>query len=156
MSRLHTFYAILAFALMGIISVEAKAAASSGPSYSEGKSNYFAIEPPVVVNLMEGKRMRYLQVKIQVMTRELATIQAMEEHMPPIRDGLIMLLAHQDIATMRDVVERERVREEARLMLVKLLEEHAGIVPGSKQGEGEEAVEVKGIEAVYFSDFVIQ
>jgi flagellar FliL protein len=106
------------------------------------KPIYYAMEPPFVVNVEEGPRTHFIQVTVQLMTRDEAVIKAVEENQPPLRDALIMLLAHQTGQTMRSVEGREQVRKQALTELRRVLKEVAGIK--------------KGLEAVYFTDFVIQ
>lgn len=106
------------------------------------KAIYYALEPAFVVNLQEGRRTHFMQVKVQLMTREENVVQAVEENQPPMRDAMIMLLAHQTGETMRSVQGREQVRQQALAELRRVLAEVAGIKDG--------------IEAVYFTDFVIQ
>lgn len=106
------------------------------------KAIYYALEPAFVVNLQGGRRIHFMQVKVQLMTRDDNVVKAAEENQPPIRDAIIMLLAHQSGETMRSVQGREQVRQQAMAEVQKVLAEVAGIK--------------EGIEAVYFTDFVIQ
>lgn len=114
---------------------------------------YMALEPPFVVNLQGEGRARYMQVKVQVMSHNPAVMAAIQEHMPPIRHAMIMLLAHQDAKTMYDVQGREQVRQEALATLRRVLKEQAGIDENTTDEEGNP---LPGLEAVYFTDFVIQ
>ncbi|MCW8888620.1 MAG: flagellar basal body-associated FliL family protein, partial [Gammaproteobacteria bacterium] len=79
-----------------------------------------------------------------------------ESNKPAIIDSLITLITAQELSTMRNVTSREKVRAEALKRVQALLQEIAGIVPGTKIGEGEDATTVKGVEALYFTDFVVQ
>lgn len=107
-----------------------------------GKAIYYAMEPPFVVNLNEGPRMHFMQITVQFMTRDSEVISAIEDNLPPLRDALIMLLSHQTGETMRAVQGREEVRKQALTYARKVLAEVAGVK--------------KGLDAVYFTDFVIQ
>ncbi len=106
------------------------------------KAIYFAMDPPFVVNLNEGPRMHFMQITVQLMSHDPAVIAAVEANQPPLRDALIMLLSHQTGDTMRGVQGREEVRKQALGDVRKVLTEVAGVK--------------KGLEAVYFTDFVIQ
>jgi flagellar FliL protein len=103
---------------------------------------YYAFEPAFVVNVQGGRRMSFMQVKVQLMSREPAVIGAVEENLPPLRDALIMLLSHQDGETLRNVQGREQIRQQALIELQRVLEEITGIK--------------EGVEAVYFTELVIQ
>lgn len=106
------------------------------------KAIYHAMEPAFVVNVEDGSRTHFMQIKVQLMTRNPEVIAKIEENQPPLRDAMIMLLAHQTGETMRSVQGREQVRQQALKEAQAVLEEVAGVK--------------KGIEAVYFTDFVIQ
>lgn len=106
------------------------------------KALYLPLADKFVVNVRDGKRMRFMQVKVQVMTREERVFNAINEHLPALNHTIIMLLSHQDADTMRSVQGREQVRIEAQGEIQRVLAEVAGL------GEG--------LEAVYFTDFVIQ
>lgn len=96
-----------------------------------------------VVNLRDtGRRVRFMQVSVQVMTHEPEVIEAIKGNMPPVRDAMIMLLAHQTTETMGHVEGRERIRQEAQTAIQQVLADVAGLQ--------------KGVEAVYFTDFVVQ
>ena len=121
----------------------------------EGKANYYEIKPPITVNLRADK-IRYIQVKVQLMSREVNTLEKIELNKPAIIDSLITLITAQELSTMRNVASREKVRGEALKRIQALLKEIAGIVPGTPIGEGEDATTIKGVEALYFTDFVVQ
>lgn len=107
------------------------------------KPIYYAMEPAFVVNLNDGgRRAHFMQITVQLMSYSKEVIDQVEQNQPPLRDAMIMLLAHQTGETMRSVQGREKVRQEALVDIRKVLAEVAGVK--------------KGIEAVYFTDFVIQ
>jgi flagellar FliL protein len=112
-------------------------------SKDKGKAIYLPLEPSFVVNLQsDARRVHFMQIAVQVMTHNGKVVSAIENNMPPVRDAMIMLLAHQDARTMSDAAGRETVRQAAQSTLQGVLSEIAGIE--------------QGIEAVYFTDFVVQ
>lgn len=125
-------------------------------SYSDGKANYLPLEPAFVVNLQDGKKMRFMQVKVQLMTRDTKVITALEENSPAIRHELLMLLSHQSMESMRDVLKREQVRLEAQQRLAKVLNDLAGISSEKMLDLGDGKTVPSGLQAIYFTDFVIQ
>ena len=115
----------------------------------EGGGNngpYLAIDPPIVVNLVNPGSPRFMQVKVQVMSHDPKVLAAIKGNMPPIRDALIMLLSAQTADAMYDVQNREKVRQQALDAIRKVLEQVAGI-----KSDGQH-----GVEALYFTDFIIQ
>jgi flagellar FliL protein len=103
---------------------------------------YYAMEPAFVVNIQDGPRPRFMQVKLQLMTRDQKLIASVEKNLPPIRHAMILLLSSQDGETMRNTAAREQVRLQALDALQQTLAEVAGVQDG--------------LEAVYFTDLVIQ
>ncbi|MGM0593613.1 MAG: flagellar basal body-associated FliL family protein [Pseudomonadota bacterium] len=106
------------------------------------KAIYHPLEPAFVVNVEEGQRKRFMQIKVQLMTRDKSLIDKIDAHLPPLRHAMIMLLAHQSTETMRSTQGREEVRQQALLEVQRVMREVAGVK--------------KGIEGLYFTDFVIQ
>ncbi len=101
---------------------------------------YIALDP-FVVNFDNPTVARFLQVKLQVMTRSPETAKAIEEHMPVIRNALVMLFSgqkYEDVATREG---KERLRQRTLAEIRKVLEERTGD---------------PGVEDVYFTAFVMQ
>ncbi len=138
MKRLALLFALLALQLP-LLAHAAESAGSGGP--------YLAIEPAIVVNLQGPGRPHFMQVRIQAMSDNPKVLDALKTHSAPVRDALIMLLSAQTVEGMYDVQNREKVRQEALDKLRQVLADDAGIPANSKEG---------GLEALYFTDFVIQ
>ncbi len=102
---------------------------------------YFPLEPPFVTNLLEGKRLRFVQVKVQVLSHDSDAGGIISHHMPAVRDRLLMLFAKQDIEAIKEVPQREVLRQQAGEELRQLFQELVG---------------KPLVEQVYFTDFVIQ
>ncbi len=104
---------------------------------------YLALEPAIVVNLNTAGKVRFMQVRVQAMSRDPAALAALQAHTGPVRHALITLLSAQTVDNMYDVQIREQVRQQALEDLRSVLETHAGLKRES-------------LEALYFTDFVIQ
>ncbi len=115
--------------------------AAGGGSAASGP--YLALEPAIVVNLQSPGRARFMQVKVQAMSRDAKVLAALQAHAGPVRHALISLLAAQTVDGMHDVQVREQVRLQALEELRTVLETHAGL-------------QREALEALYFTDFVIQ
>ncbi len=152
------------------LGLAANAHAASG-GYTEGKPNYIALDPAIVVNLAAGRRMKFMQVKVQAMTKSVEMAETIEANKPAIRHELLMLLTHQDTATMSDVQAREKVRAEALTVVQQLIYELTGVGEAPAGAENAESKKPKKaeededekeasapvrIEAIYFTDFIIQ
>jgi len=117
------------------------AAAEGAEGAAAHAANYLALDPAFVVNLNDPEAMRFLQVQVEVMTRDPKALEAVKLHTPRIRNALLMLFGQQrsqDIAT----------REGKEALQKKVLEEIQRIL---KEETGN-----PGVEAVYFTSFVTQ
>ncbi|MBF0219607.1 MAG: flagellar basal body-associated FliL family protein [Gammaproteobacteria bacterium] len=146
------------FALLLLLSSFTLTAADE-PAYVDGKANYYAIDPPLVVNLNAMSKIIFLQIKVQLMSRDASAMIAVTKNRAAIVDTLTMLLAEQTPETMQDVKIRESVRMEALERCSKVLEKLAGIRAGKPTGEKDSdgnPIVTRGLEAVLFTDIVIQ
>ncbi|HYM35515.1 MAG TPA: flagellar basal body-associated FliL family protein [Steroidobacteraceae bacterium] len=103
---------------------------------------YVTLEPPFVVNFKAGKPAKFLQITMEIMTREQNAAQVMKENNPLLRNDLLMLFGGQDYETMASPEGREALR-------AKALEAARGVV--KKEGG-----KPQDIEAVYFTSLVMQ
>ena len=96
---------------------------------------------PAFVNFEDQSNARFLQVEIQVMARDQATLDAVQRSAPVIRNNILLLLSSQkyDVVSTRE--GKEKLRGEILAAINKAL--HDG---GSKDK----------VEAVYFTSFVMQ
>lgn len=102
---------------------------------------YQALEPPFVVNFQDQAQVRFLQVSMEVSTRDPLVIEAVKTHMPVIRNNLVLLLASQTYGSMSTREGKEKLRADALAEVQKILTEQTG---------------KSGVEAVYFTSFVMQ
>lgn len=131
--------ALSLLALLTLLSV-------SLPATAEGSGPYLAIDPPIVVNLISPGSPRFMQVKVQMMSHDPKVLEAIKDNMPPVRDALIMLLSAQTADAMYDVQNREKIRQQALAAVRQVLAKVAGIKSDDHHG----------VEALYFTDFIIQ
>ncbi len=102
---------------------------------------YFAIEEPFTVNF-EGKGgLRFLQISMQVMSYDPDVVEAVKTHMPAIRNNLILMLSSQTYTTLMSREGKDSVRGVALEEIRVVVKAQAGL---------------EGVEAVYFTNFVIQ
>ena len=107
----------------------------------KGESIYFKFDPAFIVNFQAGEELRFLQVELEVMAHDQAAISAVEQHMPVLRNNLIVLFSSQDFTTISTRVGKERIRAQVLSEIQKILREKIGN---------------PGIEEVYFTAFVMQ
>ncbi|MGH1485038.1 MAG: flagellar basal body-associated FliL family protein [Cellvibrionaceae bacterium] len=102
---------------------------------------YFPLKPPLIVNYQARGRQRFLQAEITVMAREDDVIEAVELHMPMIRNSLILLFSGQIYSELQTEEGRELLRQSALLELQEIMERELG---------------KPGIEKVLFTNLVMQ
>lgn len=107
----------------------------------KAKPVYVALGEPFVVNFIEGNQMRYLQVKIEAMTRDPTVEEDIDTHLPQIRNNLVMLFSGLDYATLSTVAGKQKIRDEALAEIQAVLDQETGD---------------PGVDAVYFTSFVMQ
>lgn len=117
--------------------------ADAGDSGEEKQSPaiYISLDPAFVVNLTGGGSARFLQITVDVMTRDSKVEGLVKTHMPAIRNNLVMLFSSQTAETVSSLEGKEHLRSEALKVIQEILENETGD---------------PGIEAVYFTSFVMQ
>lgn len=103
---------------------------------------FVELNPPFVVNFQPGSSARFLQIAVQVMTRDPAMV-AMLEHLDPIiRNDMLVLFGNKQVAEVSSPEGKEALRT-ATLEVVRK-------VVAAENGNPE------ALEAVYFTSFVMQ
>jgi flagellar protein FliL len=103
---------------------------------------YIALEPPFVVNFDATQSARFLQVNVELMTRDAAVAALLKENNPVVRNDLLLLFSNQDYTVIGTREGKEALRKQA-------LETIRGVV--KTEGGKPELV-----DAVYFTSFVMQ
>lgn len=103
---------------------------------------YTAFDPPFVVNFEDKGAMRFLQVSVQIMTRDPHTAEMFKQHDPVIRNDLLLLLGNQTFDTLNSREGKEKLREEARQAVANIIKSEGG--------------SPQNVEQLYFTSFVMQ
>ena len=109
--------------------------------HKPGPAIYIPIEPAFVVNFASQGKARFLQVTVEVMTRKPSVPDLVKQHLPVIRNNLMLLFSSQTYDVVSTLEGKEGLREEALSVIQDILEEETGD---------------PGVEAVYFTSFVMQ
>lgn len=103
---------------------------------------YVELGEPFVVNFVEqGNQIRYLQVRIEAMTRDPAMPAEIARHLPRIRNNLVFMFSGFDYAALGTVAGKQKIRDEALAEVQNVLKQETGNA---------------GVEAIYFTSFVMQ
>lgn len=103
---------------------------------------YVNLDPPFVVNFEAEAAVRFLQVTIGIMTRDLHTEELIKQNDPRVRNDMLMILSGQTYAAVATTEGKEELRKKC-LEAVRLITKEVG-------GDGTK------IEALYFTSFVMQ
>ncbi|HEY0942788.1 MAG TPA: flagellar basal body-associated FliL family protein [Steroidobacter sp.] len=103
---------------------------------------YSKFDPPFVVNFQNKGAMRFLQVSIEVMTRDVATADLLKQHDPKLRNDLLMLLGGQTFETLSSREGKEQLRQEALKAVADVIAAEGG--------------KAENVEQLYFTSFVMQ
>lgn len=137
--------------LSGAEAAESEAASPNGKN-AKGKkagkkkeppapAQYYAFDPPFVVNFADETHVRFLQVSMEVMTRDPQVVETVKTHTPAIRNSILLLLGSQTYADLITREGKEKIRADSLAEIQKVLKDQTG---------------KDGVEAVYFTGFVMQ
>ncbi|EJL6399867.1 flagellar basal body-associated protein FliL [Vibrio navarrensis] len=76
------------------------------------KLAYFTLEPDLTTNFYtKGKKLGYVQVRIDVMVMSSEDLALVERHQPLIRDAVVEMLGQQTEETVKSLAGREDLRK---------------------------------------------
>ena len=99
------------------------------------------LAPAFTVNFQDARGPRFLQIAVEVMTRESEAEELLRQHMPMIRSQLVLLFSSQSSGELATREGKEKLIQETLATVQGVLEQETG---------------VKGVEAVYFTSLVMQ
>lgn len=118
-----------------------QASAAPVPVEAVKEAQYKTIEPAFVVNIQDGVRFRFLQVEVDVMTRDATAIARLGKVMPRVKSELTMLFGSLQRENVQTVDGQKALQAQALEVINNILKEETGS---------------SGIAAVYFTKFVVQ
>lgn len=122
------------------VTAEGEVAAAPAP-VTRASPVYKSLEPAFVVNIEDGRHLRFLQVQVEIMARSPAVVSRFETYEPRIRNDLIAYFSSFDREGLRDEALRAGMQARVLDIINQVLQEESGSA---------------GVEAVYFTRFVIQ
>jgi flagellar FliL protein len=105
-------------------------------------AQYVKLDPPFVTNFESKGLVRFLQISVEVMTRDPATAELLKMHDPMIRNDLLLLLSNQQYEVISSREGKEKLRTEALQTVAKVID--------LEGGDG------KHVEQLFFTSFVMQ
>jgi flagellar FliL protein len=105
-------------------------------------AQFVALEPPFVVNFQAGSQARFLQIAVQLMTRDPALAASLDHLTPIIRNDLLLLFGNKQVDEVSSHEGKEALRAATLDAVRKIIT--------AEGGKGD------ALEAVYFTSFVMQ
>ena len=118
------------------------AAEKATPAPPAGPPLFLALDPPFVVNFDSEQAVRFLQIAVQLETRDPATVELLKTNDPVLRNDLLLLFGGQKYTLLSTREGKEALRSQALDAVRKVLESAGG--------------HPERLEAVYFTSFVMQ
>lgn len=104
-------------------------------------AKYLEFDPDFTVNFAGESRTRYMQIDLVAVAYDDKAIEALELHMPVVRNDLLLLFGDQNSDQLRTREGKESLRKQALATIHDVMNERFG---------------EQGIEDVYFTRFVMQ
>jgi flagellar FliL protein len=104
-------------------------------------AQYIALDPPFVVSFDEEDGARYLQLQLQAMARDAATIAAVKQHNPAVRNALLFLLSGYELEAIMTQAGKEELRQAMLKSTNEILKKNRVATP---------------VEDLYFTSLVVQ
>jgi flagellar FliL protein len=117
-------------------------AAEAARPKAQAPLQFYALDPPFVVNFQGVQAVRFLQIDVRLGSRDSATIDLLKANDPVVRNDLVLLFGSQEPAVLATREGKEKLRADA-LAQVRRIVKSAGGRPES-------------LEAVFFTSFVMQ
>lgn len=108
----------------------------------KGEPLYQGIHPPLLINFTDERgKGRFLQISLELLTRDQKIIEAIKTHTPVIRNNLIIQYG--------DIDYRSVSTKEGKAAMLELALNEVNDILETQIGE-------RGVEAVYFTNLVVQ
>ncbi len=122
------------------------AAVAEGESAEAGpppikQAIYYPIKPPIMVSFEGRGRQRLMQAEVTLLTRDSAVVATVEQHMPMIRNALVLLMSGQVYEDIQTAEGKELMRVQATQQLQQIIEAEIG---------------KPGVEEVLFTNIIVQ
>lgn len=127
--------------LMPHASAAPTAAVAKPEPVASVEATYKTIDPAFVVNIEDGQRFRFLQVEVDVMTRDSTAFVRLDKVMPRVKSEMNMLFGSLQRESVQTVEGQKALQAKTLKLLNDVLTEETG---------------KPGIAAVYFTKFVVQ
>ncbi|PKF51270.1 flagellar basal body-associated protein FliL [Enterovibrio nigricans] len=99
--------AIFTLIMTLLVSLPASATEEQAPAFS-----YFTLEPEITTNFItDGRKLGFINVRVDLMVDDASLIQQLEYHQPLIRDAIIEVLSQENEIRVKSLAGREAIRK---------------------------------------------
>jgi flagellar FliL protein len=130
------------FAFMGHPEEGAEGNNSEAAAEPRAPAQFVEMNPPFVVNFEPGAAARFLQVAVQLKTREPEMVEFLEHNTPMIRNDLLLLFGNKHVEEVATLEGKESLRAAALEAVRHIISEEGG--------------KPEELEDVLFTSFVMQ
>lgn len=102
---------------------------------------YYTLDPAIVANFSDARAIHFLQVGVSLMSHDQKAVDAAKAAEPAIRNALLMLFSSQTYAVLSTAKGKLQLQQESLQKVQAIVQKSLGR---------------PGIEAVYFTSFVMQ
>lgn len=128
------------FLLKGGDKAEGEAGTEHAAADTVKVAHYLALDK-LIVNFGQGSPVRFMQVDLQLMSYDPEALKALTVHMPVVRNDILLLLGSQRYESVSTAEGKEALRVAVLEKVQQILDLHE---------------KDKKVEAVYFTEFVMQ
>jgi flagellar FliL protein len=126
------------------------------PEIEVKKAIYMKLSPAFVVNFEDSSTVSYMQLEIQAMAREQDALDLINEHMPVIRNNILLLLSTQKYEEISTAAGKEKLRGEILASIQKVLDEETTAANPEAEKDADKSTQSAKVAEVYFTSFIMQ
>lgn len=93
---------------------------------AKAKAIYVEVPEGVLVQLMDGRKTRNVQIRVSLLTRDTEAEDKLKQLMPLIRSELLSFWSQKAVEDFKDAEKRQKLKEETTQHLQKILTEQTG------------------------------
>jgi len=124
----------------GKITAVKPVAAVSAHGEEGGKTTYFPIDPPLVVNFEDGSAVRFLQITMEAAVRDPKDMEVLQKNVPLVRNNLLLVMSNRNYQSLMSREGKEKLREEALTEIRNIVKKEGG----------------SNVDDLLFTSFVVQ
>lgn len=122
-----------------------------------GPLTYLTLVPEFIVNFGPSSKVRYLQVDLQIATRQEASLDTVNTYRPVLRNDILIVLSGVSYEDLKYRAGKEALQKKLLNTINKVLIAAEHVAPDGEEKDTKGDEDVKGpIENVYFTSFIMQ